>query len=191
LWGGCNATYYCTTEHHLKHEKAARTAKHETNGMFGVRDSFENKGISSEVIIIFINSWRTGKRSRYGTYGIEWFGFCRRQCINQSIAQVLQFLHVIHKCKVGYSVINTARSKLSSFIEVEGYYFYRSILYIRSGIYRSGIYRSWSGQHPLVCRYLKGIHNISPSLPKDSFTWNVGIVINYLKTKQQYTYEPH
>lgn len=60
---------------------------------------------------------------------------------------------------VGYSVINTARSALSSFIRIDNHNV---------------------GTHPIVCRYLKGVFNELPVLPKYSFTWDVGIVLKYM-----------
>ena len=37
-----------------------------------------------------------------------------------------------------------------------------------------------AGKHPLICRYMKGLYNTNPSLPKYSFTWDVGIVMTCL-----------
>ena len=90
------------------------------------------------------------------SYITQWFAFCGRQCINPTkpdIAQVLNVLHGLFIKNVGYSVINTARSALSSFINIDGYNV---------------------GRHPMVCRFLKGINNIKPSLTKYVFTWDVG-----------------
>jgi hypothetical protein len=36
------------------------------------------------------------------------------------------------------------------------------------------------GSHPLVCRFMKGVFETKPSLPRYSETWDVNIVINYL-----------
>ena len=36
------------------------------------------------------------------------------------------------------------------------------------------------GQHPVIIRFMKGIFNIKPALPKYNFTWDVGIVITYI-----------
>ena len=38
------------------------------------------------------------------------------------------------------------------------------------------------GMHPLVCRYLKGVFNEFPVLPKYSFTWDVGVVLKYISS---------
>jgi len=59
------------------------------------------------------------------------------------------------------SAIGTHRSALSIFLsKVEGY----SI-----------------GEHPLVCRFMKGIKNIRPALPRYKSTWDCNIVIDYLR----------
>ena len=66
-----------------------------------------------------------------------------------TLVTVLEFLHVLWKINLGYSVLNSARGMLSSFSATEGYD---------------------SGKHPLVCRYMKSVFNSKPSLPKRSFT---------------------
>ena len=38
------------------------------------------------------------------------------------------------------------------------------------------------GQHPLVVRLLKGVQNLRPALPRYQHSWNVDIVLNYLRT---------
>ena len=37
-----------------------------------------------------------------------------------------------------------------------------------------------ASKYPLICKYMNGVFNINPSLPKYTFTWDVGKVINYL-----------
>ena len=55
--------------------------------------------------------------------------------------------------------MNTARSSLSTFINIDG---------------------EPVGQHPVITRFMKGVFNIKPALPKYNFTWDVGVVITYL-----------
>ena len=62
---------------------------------------------------------------------------------------------------VGYSVINTARSALSTFITIDNH---------------------TVGMHPLVCRYLKGFFNKFPVLPKYLFTWDVGVELECISS---------
>ena len=119
-----------------------------------VRRSHKNQGFSTEITNILVNSWRTGTQSRYGTYIREWF---KQQIdpMHPNIINVLEFLHSLKMRNVGYSVINTARSALTTFITIDNHT-------VR--------------MHSLVCRYLKGVFNEFPVLPKYSFTWDVGVV---------------
>ena len=78
-----------------------------------------------------------------------------------TLVTVLESLHVLRKRNLGYSVLNSARGMLSSFATIEGYD---------------------AGKHPLVCRYMKGVYNSNPSLPKRSFTWDAGAVVRYLSS---------
>ena len=58
--------------------------------------------------------------------------------------------------------MNTTRSSLSTFIKTDGVP---------------------AGQHPftqVITRFMKGVLNIKPALPKYNFTWDVGIVIKYI-----------
>ena len=70
-----------------------------------------------------------------------------------TVVTVLEFLHYFGK---GYCVLNSARGMLPSFATTEGYD---------------------AGKHPLVCRYMKGVYNSNPSLPKRSFTWDAGAIV--------------
>ena len=77
-----------------------------------------------------------------------------------TINQILLFLYDLFQSGVGYSVMNTARSSLSTFINIDGVPV---------------------GQHPVITRFMKGFMKvIKPALPKYDFTWDVGIVITYI-----------
>ena len=77
------------------------------------------------------------------------------------IEVVIDFLSQLFEKGLGYSCINSARSALSTFININN---------------------NPVGQHPLVVRLMKGIFNKRPSLPKNNITWDPEIVLNYLKT---------
>lgn len=62
---------------------------------------------------------------------------------------------------LGYSAINSARSALSTIIFLDG----RPI-----------------GQHPLVVRFLRAVFNERPALPRYSITWDVDLVLNYIRS---------
>ena len=61
---------------------------------------------------------------------------------------------------MGCSSVNTARFVLSTIIKTEN-----DIPF---------------GELPLVCRFLKGVFNLRPALPKYSTTWDVSVVLKYI-----------
>ena len=61
-----------------------------------------------------------------------------------------------------YSGLNTARTALSAIIQLPG--------------------NISVGQHPLVCRFLRGVFQERPALPRYNTTWDVILVLAYLKT---------
>ena len=128
-----------------------------------VRASLVAQGVEGEPLNIILDSWRTGTRKQYQTYVTAWLKFCKDTSISYihpTLQQVLDFL--THQSKtVGYSAVATARSALSSFITVDG---------IKVG------------EHPLVSRFMSGLFNQKPALPRYTETWNPQIVLDYLKT---------
>ena len=76
---------------------------------------------------------------------------------------VLQFLTLLFKLKFSFSAINTAKSALLTCVTVNNSF-------------------SW-GQNPDVVRFLKGVHNARPPIPRYTSTWNVDTVLNFLDMK--------
>ena len=78
-----------------------------------------------------------------------------------SVESVLNFLGDIFDTGIGYSAVGTARSALSTFLWIDG---------------------KPAGEHSLVCRFMKGVFNIRPALPRYEVTWDVSVVLNILKS---------
>ena len=77
------------------------------------------------------------------------------------LKHVLDFLtYCVDTLKLGYSAINTVRSALSAFITIENIPI---------------------GTHPVVIRFVKGIFQTKPVIPKNTTTWDVAVVFDYLK----------
>ena len=119
-----------------------------------VRKLYNNKGISDEIAEAIIQSWRPNTLNVNMTYRKQWLQFyyqriCDLMCPTQ--ITVLQFLHVLEKRNLGYSVLSSAKGMLSSFAKIEGYD---------------------ASKRPLVCQHMKCVYNSNPSLPKRSFTWD-------------------
>ena len=107
--------------------------------------------------------WRKGTTKQYKSYLERWEEFCRQERISPhspGMTKGIEFLAALFKTGLGYSAINTARSALSSVI-----------------IPNSGIP---FGKDPLVCRFLKGVFELKPCLPKYSKIWDVNKILNFL-----------
>ena len=76
---------------------------------------------------------------------------------------MLEFLlELFHVEKASYSTLNAARSALSSCVMLENS-------------------NCSVGNHPLICRFLKGVFNLRPPRPRYNDTWDVSVVLNYLR----------
>ena len=73
---------------------------------------------------------------------------------------MLQFLDHLYHQGLGYSALNTARSAISSVSSI--------------------LCGEKFGDNPLVRRFLKGVFNLRPSLPRYVFTWNPETVLKHL-----------
>ena len=92
----------------------------------------------------------------------KWLDFCHREqitTVRPSLAQVIEFLLTLFNGGLSYSSLNTACSALTS------------ILPSIDGIP--------VGQHPLVIRFLKGIFESHPAMPRYTAVWDVNQVLDY------------
>ena len=69
-------------------------------------------------------------------------------------------MYDLHEKGLSYSAVNTARSALSTIITIDNGTF---------------------GNHEIVVRFMKGIFNIRPALPKHATIWDTNIVLKYLE----------
>lgn len=110
-------------------------------------------------------SWRTGTRKQYETTLSKWKLYCSTRQINPfspAIEEGINFLGELYDHGIGYSGLNTARSALSSIIILPNNLSF--------------------GNHPSVCRFLKGVYETRPTLPKHQEIWDVSTVLDFLKT---------
>ena len=112
-----------------------------------------------------MSSWRTGTLKQYQTHFKKWKQYCLDNHIdpfNPSVENVIEFLTKLFDSGLGYSSINTARSALSSILPV---------------------YQGFKmGDHPLVSRFLKGVFELKPVLPRYTEVWNVNVVLDHLRS---------
>jgi integrase len=76
------------------------------------------------------------------------------------VEEGVNFLAVLYDEGIGYSALNTARSALSTVFTLPN--------------------NQTFGTQPLVTRFMKGVFETRPSLPRYSETWDVNVVLDYL-----------
>ena len=129
-----------------------------------IRRRLENEGVPESASKYILKSWRTSTQKQYSTYLIQWEVFCHTRGINPvspPLELALEFLAQLADRGLGYSVVNTARSALSSVLILSD--------------------RTVFGQHPYVKRLLKGVFETKPALPRYSCVWDVETVLKYLR----------
>ena len=131
-------------------------------GLSLIRQTLIGHGLSTKAKDIIMASWRTGTTKQYDVYLKRWEQFCQSKGIDRLDASVengIDFLATLFTSGLGYSAINTARSALSS------------VLILPNNI-----------KHPLVARFLKGVFELKPSLPRYSSIWDVSVVLQHLRS---------
>ena len=131
-----------------------------------IRKKLNNKNLSLVAKDIIMASWRSGTGEQYQSYLGQWDKFCAQKAIleeESTVEQGIEFLASLYEDGLGYSAINTARSALSSVLTLPG-----NVTF---------------GNRPLVSRFLKGVFELKPSLPRYNRIWDVGVVLGHLKTQ--------
>ena len=126
------------------------------------RQALIRQGVTGPAMEIVINSWRKGTRKQYQTYVKKWLLYSKQNKCNifgQILQDILAFFVYMHTSGSSYSAICTARSALSSFINISS---------------------QRLGSHPLVTRFITGIYNAKPSTPRYTSIWDTDIVLRYL-----------
>ncbi|KXJ09019.1 Transposon Tf2-6 polyprotein [Exaiptasia diaphana] len=114
---------------------------------------------------IIMASWRNGTQKQYKTYIQKWINFCSERqtdCYSPQINEALEFLAMLYATGLSYSTLNTARSALSSILQVKDCVNF--------------------GSHPLTVRFMKGVFEKRTPQPRYDRIWDASIVLDYLDT---------
>ncbi|XP_062579177.1 uncharacterized protein LOC134241105 [Saccostrea cucullata] len=163
-YSNTKATSSINSSHVTKRE--ASTVKNATFCVQNIRESLRQQNISEDIADILLSSWRQSTQQQYWTYFHKWMLFCERKSINTfqaSVNNVLEFLLQLYNSGLGYSAVNTAKSCISSVFE---------IINPETSL----------GSNSLIKKFMRGIFNKRPSLPRYACTWDVSLVLEYLKT---------
>ena len=140
------------------------SSQDETYGMPFVWKRLRSTQISGRASSIILASWRTNTKKQYKTYFNKWQMFCSKWNIDPMqplVNHVLDFLCELFDAGLGYSALNTARSAMSSFVFIDNVPV---------------------GSHSLVKRFVKGVFEQRPSLPRYQETWDVSLVLDLLRS---------
>ncbi|XP_068761480.1 uncharacterized protein [Montipora capricornis] len=132
--------------------------KAESVSLSFVRRLYKNRGFSERATNIVL---------QYDVHIRKWLLFCtKRQAdpICPTISVAVDFLTSLYDEGLSYSSINAARCALSAILESP-----------------ASAYPTF-GEHPDVKRFLKGIFQSRPPLPRYCKTWDVNLVLQYINS---------
>ena len=113
---------------------------------------------------IILSSWKPSTQKSYSTAWNSWLCWCAEGSVNPHqplLSDILVFLSKTFDKGKSTSWINTHRSALIAMLgTIDGFDI---------------------GKHPIICRLLKGMSNISPKAPKYTFTWDVSVLLSHIK----------
>ena len=115
-----------------------------------------------------MSSWRSSTQKQYATYIKRWFDYCTEHEYNPFDSPVniaVQFLTSLYEHGLSYSCINTARSALSCIFQLTNN-------------------DNSFGDLPIVRRFMRGIFQLRPALPKYNAVWNVHKVFDFIRSCQ-------
>ena len=142
--------------------------EHVSSYLFTVQQQLAGLGFTERCIKVITASWCEGTTAQYPSHLImkKWIEFCKeKKCsvLSPDLPVGLDFLSMLHESGLSYSTVNTARSMLSSVRQLN----------INSSLP--------VGQLPIVKRFMKGIYELRPSLPRYTATRDLSTVLNYFR----------
>ena len=130
-----------------------------------IRRKLREKGIPRKTRDIILQSWRASTKAQYDGFISRWIKFCKAgktDPFQPNVNEVLTFLTKLFEQGLQYRSLGVARSALSTFLKI------CSNIDINS--------------YAEVTRFMKGVFNSRPALPRLNVTWDVSIVLNYLES---------
>ena len=119
--------------------------------------------LPSATFALLENSWRPSTRRQYQAVWKEWSKFCQNESMDPTsmcVESMLGYLQYLFDKGFAWRSIGVHRSALSSILEA-----HKPVPV---------------GQHPLVCRFVRGVFNKRPPSVRVVPTWDIGQVLMYL-----------
>ena len=101
--------------------KPSTAQKNESPYLSTIRQQLEGLGLTFRSIAVIVASWREGTTSQYQTYLQKWSEFCKQKhcdVLSPPLPLTLDFLSMLYEKGLSYSAVNTARSMLSSILQL-------------------------------------------------------------------------
>lgn len=129
-----------------------------------VRSTARDRGFSEFTSKVLSAAWRSTTQTQYRSYWSKWLLFCSKRQVDPmqiSINLLFDFLGELFQAGLSYSALNTARSTI---VNMARFTSNNSVL----------------ENSDLINRFMRGIFNLRPSLPKYTNTWDVSHVLGFL-----------
>ena len=137
-----------------------RNPLHDLSGRHA-RDGPRREGAKASRLLL--SGWSKGTNATYQSGWSKWAGWCDSREIDPiscNVKYFLDFLTDLFEQGMQHRSINTIRSAVSmTHDNIEGIPI---------------------GQHPLVTRLLRGVHNLRPPKPRYEHTWDVDVVTKHI-----------
>ena len=123
-----------------------------------------SRQLPEDIVSFLMKSCAESTWKNYSCYIRQWNAFCNEINVDPvcpNLSNVLRFLYNLYEKNVGYSVINTARSSLSIFVnKIDGYEI---------------------GKHPLINRFVKAVFRSRPPKARYDSVWDASKVLKVFK----------
>ena len=120
---------------------------------------------SEQASALILASWRKNTEAAYSCSWKRWQQWCSLhgfESVCASLSVIIEFLSSEFTEGKQYRTLNSYCSAIS--------------------MTHQPIDGVLVGKHPLICRLLKGIYNSRPPQPKFSTTWDVGKILDYIRS---------
>ena len=136
------------------------------DGLSFIRKQLYSAGLSKDATTIILSAWRGSTLQQYRSYWARWFTFCHKRKISPlqvSVQVLITFLSQLFHQGLSYSAVNSARSAVVTLVS-------------------TCTDTSELGSSVLLQKFMKGVFASRPAVPKTYFTWDVALVLKFLKS---------
>ena len=139
------------------------TEKDDTGSFPYIREALIQQGFSDESCQIILSGWRKSSRTQYASYIKRWLIFCDRKGFKTDrpgVHIVVMFLTKLFSLGLSYSALVSARAAVNAYTSICGNIDY--------------------SDNKILKKFMHGIFNKRPNIPKHPVLWDVNIVFSYI-----------